>query len=186
MGCQQAELCLQNCAFSMRHEPTTANPMPPRRGGGPGPSAVAHGRRHAGPDPRVGGRAITRRRHERVLRGDAGALGGVGGVRDRRARAARAGGRGRRLRLLFQAANTAVRAAVSCDPLFVNTAVSLLHSSLTSVSGADSLYFLPKTYTFGSLAFCCSRRCICRLHETMPPCGWFGSDIRSAQRSLHF
>ncbi|XBI20470.1 hypothetical protein VPH35_061760 [Triticum aestivum] len=34
----------------------------------------------------------------------------------------------------FQAANTAVRAAVSRDPLFVNTAVSLLHSSLTSAS----------------------------------------------------
>ncbi|XP_062227189.1 uncharacterized protein LOC133925290 [Phragmites australis] len=34
----------------------------------------------------------------------------------------------------FQAANAAVRAAVSRDPLFVNTAVSLLHSSLTSVS----------------------------------------------------
>ncbi|KAL6616445.1 hypothetical protein ACP70R_038715 [Stipagrostis hirtigluma subsp. patula] len=34
----------------------------------------------------------------------------------------------------FQAANAAVRAAVSRDPLFVNTAVSLLHSSLTSAS----------------------------------------------------
>ncbi|NP_001144236.2 TLC domain-containing protein 2 [Zea mays] len=34
----------------------------------------------------------------------------------------------------FQAANTAVRGSVSRDPLFVNTAVSLLHSSLTSVS----------------------------------------------------
>jgi hypothetical protein len=39
----------------------------------------------------------------------------------------------------FQAANTAVRAAVSRDPLFVNTAVSLLHSSLTSASGPASL-----------------------------------------------
>jgi hypothetical protein len=37
----------------------------------------------------------------------------------------------------FQAANTAVRGSVSRDPLFVNTAVSLLHSSLTSVSGKD-------------------------------------------------
>ncbi|CAO1944275.1 unnamed protein product [Urochloa humidicola] len=34
----------------------------------------------------------------------------------------------------FQAANAAVRASVSRDPLFVNTAVSLLHSSLTSAS----------------------------------------------------
>uniref|UniRef100_A0A0D9V8B6 TLC domain-containing protein n=1 Tax=Leersia perrieri TaxID=77586 RepID=A0A0D9V8B6_9ORYZ len=34
----------------------------------------------------------------------------------------------------FQAANAAVRTAVSRDPLFVNTAVSLLHSSLTSAS----------------------------------------------------
>ncbi|EES01823.1 hypothetical protein BDA96_03G399100 [Sorghum bicolor] len=34
----------------------------------------------------------------------------------------------------FQAANAAVRGSVSRDPLFVNTAVSLLHSSLTSVS----------------------------------------------------
>ncbi|KAF2953522.1 uncharacterized protein [Oryza sativa Japonica Group] len=34
----------------------------------------------------------------------------------------------------FQAASAAVRAAVSRDPLFVNTAVSLLHSSLTSAS----------------------------------------------------
>uniref|UniRef100_A0A0A9DKW2 TLC domain-containing protein n=1 Tax=Arundo donax TaxID=35708 RepID=A0A0A9DKW2_ARUDO len=34
----------------------------------------------------------------------------------------------------FQAANAAVRAAVSRDPLFINTAVSLLHSSLTSFS----------------------------------------------------
>uniref|UniRef100_A0A0E0CAV7 TLC domain-containing protein n=1 Tax=Oryza meridionalis TaxID=40149 RepID=A0A0E0CAV7_9ORYZ len=38
----------------------------------------------------------------------------------------------------FQAANAAVRAAVSRDPLFVNTAVSLLHSSLTSASGLAS------------------------------------------------
>ncbi|KAF8717136.1 hypothetical protein HU200_026252 [Digitaria exilis] len=34
----------------------------------------------------------------------------------------------------FQAANAAVRSSVSRDPLFVNTAVSLLHSSLTSAS----------------------------------------------------
>ncbi|CAO2167184.1 unnamed protein product [Urochloa humidicola] len=34
----------------------------------------------------------------------------------------------------FQAANAAVCASVSRDPLFVNTAVSLLHSSLTSAS----------------------------------------------------
>ncbi|KAG8078604.1 hypothetical protein GUJ93_ZPchr0007g5196 [Zizania palustris] len=34
----------------------------------------------------------------------------------------------------FQAANSAVRATVSRDPLLVNTAVSLLHSSLTSAS----------------------------------------------------
>jgi hypothetical protein len=43
----------------------------------------------------------------------------------------------------FQAANTAVRAAVSRDPLFVNTAVSLLHSSLTSASGPASPSFSP-------------------------------------------
>uniref|UniRef100_A0A0A9EET7 Uncharacterized protein n=1 Tax=Arundo donax TaxID=35708 RepID=A0A0A9EET7_ARUDO len=41
----------------------------------------------------------------------------------------------------FQAANAAARAAVSRDPLFINTAVSLLHSSLTSASGMDSLPF---------------------------------------------
>ncbi|KAK3166086.1 hypothetical protein QOZ80_1AG0041260 [Eleusine coracana subsp. coracana] len=51
------------------------------------------------------------------------------GVRGRRELAAVAAGFA-----FFQAANTAVRAAVSRDPLFVNTAVSLLHSSLTSVS----------------------------------------------------
>ncbi|KAG8078603.1 hypothetical protein GUJ93_ZPchr0007g5196 [Zizania palustris] len=43
----------------------------------------------------------------------------------------------------FQAANSAVRATVSRDPLLVNTAVSLLHSSLTSASGLSS----PHPYT---------------------------------------
>lgn len=41
----------------------------------------------------------------------------------------------------FQVANSAVRAAVSRDPLFVNTAVSLLHSSLTSASGMAPLLY---------------------------------------------
>jgi hypothetical protein len=85
------------------------------------------------------------------------------GVRGRRELAAVAAGFA-----FFQAANTAVRAAVSRDPLFVNTAVSLLHSSLTSISSIDPLSFLPQTFTFGLLSFLLlAFDVFCRLHETM-------------------
>lgn len=42
----------------------------------------------------------------------------------------------------FQIANWVIRLLVSHDPLFVNTSVSLLHSTITSVSGSIILSFL--------------------------------------------
>jgi hypothetical protein len=85
------------------------------------------------------------------------------GVRGRRELAAVAAGFA-----FFQAANTAVRAAVSRDPLFVNTAVSLLHSSLTSVSSIDPLSFLPPNlHLWAPWLFATRLHCIHRLHETM-------------------
>lgn len=42
----------------------------------------------------------------------------------------------------FQIANWVIRLLVSRDPLFVNTSVSLLHSTITSVSGSIILSFL--------------------------------------------
>ena len=64
----------------------------------------------------------------------------------------------------FQAANAAVRAAVSRDPLFVNTAVSLLHSSLTAAAGLAAPS-PPKPPTFGSVAFPIPVLRIHRIHE---------------------
>lgn len=43
--------------------------------------------------------------------------------------------------LFYQSANWSVRALVSKDPLFVNTSVSLLHSTITSASGSFSFSF---------------------------------------------
>ncbi|TVT97393.1 hypothetical protein EJB05_57360, partial [Eragrostis curvula] len=114
-GRRRAEPCGPGVVrFSVRHEPTTANPMPPHRAG-----AAAGGDTSAFFAATLVLWAVW--------------VGFEIGVRGRRELAAVAAGFA-----FFQAANTAVRAAVSRDPLFVNTAVSLLHSSVTSVSSIDS------------------------------------------------
>lgn len=48
---------------------------------------------------------------------------------------------------LYQAANWAIRFSLSRDPLFVNTAVSLLHSSITSASGTRNLWRILLIFT---------------------------------------
>lgn len=106
---------------------TTTNPMPPRRAGAGGGDTTAF--------------------FAATLVLWAVSVGFEIGARGRRELAAVAAGFA-----FFQAANTAVRAAVSRDPLFVNTAVSLLHSSLTSASGLASVsarsFPLPKPSHF--------------------------------------
>ena len=67
----------------------------------------------------------------------------------------------------FQAANTAVRAAVSRDPLFVNTAVSLLHSSLTSASGPAPLSLFLSPFPNPRIYFR-SFSCSCALGSCTP------------------
>lgn len=42
----------------------------------------------------------------------------------------------------YQAANWVIRHSLSRDPLFVNTSVSLLHSTITSLSGPFFLFFI--------------------------------------------
>jgi hypothetical protein len=96
----------------LRHDESTTNPMPPQRAGG----AAAGG--------------DTSAFFAATLVLWAVSVGFEIGVRGRRELAPVAAGFA-----FFQAANAAVRAAVSRDPLFVNTAVSLLHSSLTFASG---------------------------------------------------
>lgn len=55
--------------------------------------------------------------------------------------------------LFFQIANWVVRFWVSREPLFVNTVVSLLHSSFASVSGipSPSLFLILVDFDLGNL-----------------------------------
>ncbi|KAG6470123.1 hypothetical protein ZIOFF_071177 [Zingiber officinale] len=53
----------------------------------------------------------------------------------------------------FQAANWAMRLAVSRDPLFVNTAASLLHSTITSASALYLFHIYPSGIQFTSSSY---------------------------------
>ena len=113
VGAEPSERCGADVRLIVRHDESTTNPMPPHRAGG---AAVGGG--------------DTSAFFAATLVLWAVSVGFEIGVRGRRELAPVAAGF-----VFFQAANAAVRAAVSRDPLFVNTAVSLLHSSLTSASG---------------------------------------------------
>lgn len=120
----------------VRHDESTTNPMPPHRAGG------------------AAGGGDTSAFFAATLVLWAVSVGFEIGVRGRRELAPVAAGFA-----FFQAANAAVRASVSRDPLFVNTAVSLLHSSLTSASGIDFSSLPPPAPTLRSLPFA-SRLCV--------------------------
>ena len=113
VGAEPSERCGADVQLIVRHDESTTNPMPPHRAGG----AAAGG-------------GDTSAFFAATLVLWAVSVGFEIGVRGRRELAPVAAGFA-----FFQAANAAVRTAVSRDPLFVNTAVSLLHSSLTSASG---------------------------------------------------
>lgn len=51
--------------------------------------------------------------------------------------------------LFYQAANWVIRLVFSRDPLFVNTSVSLLHSTTTSASGSFFSFIFRKFSHFG-------------------------------------
>jgi len=53
----------------------------------------------------------------------------------------------------FQIANWVVRSFISRDPLFVNTSVSLLHSTIISVSGSQYFFYSALSLSLSLFSF---------------------------------
>lgn len=79
--------------------------------------------------------------------------------------------------LFFQTANWVIRYCISRDPLFVNTSVSLLHSTITSASGSHTfpLLYFPFAWILLCFSFCsiCDLRCSLAVEEMKSFLFWY-------------